>query len=316
MPIMPPNFVFTDPVAAQNLVQFSQLAQADEAARNQALLGTMQSLGQQRIARENAAAERSRLQSQSDLQREQMRQTSQENALNRTARASEVDKTISGNLTMAKIEAEGRASQRNQNHQDANDIEGYNFLLSQVQGDDPPTDAEFKTAAKALTPDRISRLDAVRKQNIAAMNAAADNADAMAAYWNSRLRALGPNNKLGKTPDDIVAEATKSQAGKYIIFDPSNVQFRSAVRRPRADASADYRFSGPGPANYMNYGAPSTQLQGVIPKIEGLMQRIAPPASPAPPVPPALPAQAAPAPLDWRNFTEGAPLPAWAIPGQ
>jgi len=218
-------------VAAGQLVGLAQIAQAEDAARRQAMLGTLQSINQRGTARENAAAERSRYQTQADIQRSQLAQQASEGKENRLARSSEVDRTIAGNKDIAKIDAEARSGQNLRTRQDLDEKEDYEFVLSQVESENPPTDDEFNVLSARLRPDRATRLDSIRKQTISALHQAADNADAFATYWNGRIDRIGKDP--GQTLETLVAEATKSQAGKFIIFDPGLGRFRSVISRPR-----------------------------------------------------------------------------------
>jgi len=231
---MPANFVFTDPVAAQQLVRMAELDQAAKAQQDQAILGTLGALGQQRIARENSALERSRLQSNADMNRALMNQQATEGERNRLARASEIDKTIQGNERIAKTEAEARARGADAVRAENQNLERYNQIFDLVNSNDPPTDTEFEQLASPLTSDRKGYLDNVRKRNRVALDQAAGNAESLAAYWNREIAQVG-KPEFAKTLEQIVAEASKSKAGNFILFDPKLGQFVPLVKRPRVD---------------------------------------------------------------------------------
>ena len=242
------NVLFTDPVVAQQMVQLAQIQQAEEAERQRALLGLNQVMGQQRVARENSALDRARLQSNSDIQRAQMEQQREqqraimaqqasEGGLNRAARASELDRTLAAEKELAASDAIGRGRAADLARSEAAMTEAYNRLLDLVQSDDPPTDAEFSALAGGITGDRSNYLNTLRQNRRIQMNDAAGNAETMASYWNNQLKKLKPDDTV-TTIDTVVTGASKSPAGKFIIFDPSLGQFVSMVRRPRQDAVA------------------------------------------------------------------------------
>lgn len=274
------NMVFTDPVAAQQLMQFAQLEQAAKAERDRQMLGLNQAYMQERVARENAGLERARLQSNSDLQRQQLAQQqaalaqqATDSGLNRVARASDLDKTIAGQKDIANLEATNRGRAADLARTDAAGTEAYNRLLDLVQSDDPPTDSEFKALSGGIVGDRAGYLDKLRTNRRTQMEEVASHADTMAQYWNGQLKKLKPDD-LVTTVETVVASAGKSPAGKFILYDPGIGQFVPLVKKPRKDASA----------------AVGRTIEDVINRVRGAAGRqpITPPGPPAPQAPGAV----------------------------
>lgn len=231
-----PNFVFTDPVAAQQYVQMASIAQAEEEARNRAMLGTLQALNQRGMSRDTQDTERSRIASQADIARAQREASAKEAEAGRIAQAGSLEKELQSNERIAKMGLDAETARMSGQLGRANEAERYNLLRSMVESGDPPTDFEFAKLSEGLSPDRKVGLDTVRQRTISELNQNADIADKVAAQWNERLNAIAnPANKSGVTRDQIVDAALKSNSNRYILFDPEKSVFMSKVRRPRID---------------------------------------------------------------------------------
>lgn len=244
-----PNFVFSDPRIQQGVVQMAQIAAAEEAARLQRQAQSQQSFTQAQVARDNAAAERSRNDAYlTQRERESARQ----------------DVTLNKDLELRRTEDEtqrrflqGRAGAAVADKDKAARVVAQRATLARIAGSpiDPPPPSEWATNKARygpdLSPSDMDELDGLWKETreIAIRERAKAESDA-AAYTEELQAAL---RDIKKDPDGIVrrskiADIRKRMADAkqdgYLGLDTASGTVRSSLPPVRNDPA-----KGPGTAN-------------------------------------------------------------------
>jgi hypothetical protein len=225
------NFVFTDPVAANQAVQMAQIAALENAERSRGLSAMTESYNRRGIARDQ-------LKSNEAITGRQMDQRDRESADRNRLVSRELDITEQDINLRRQMDA-GRAAIYNNKLLSAQDREAglarFDAMAALIDSEDPPTASELEKMlqqyASIITPESADILRISQKGRVSAMGKAADMGDALASKWNGRMN----SRMAGSTPDQVIDSAQK-EAGKYIMFDPLSGQFRSMFTRPRPDA--------------------------------------------------------------------------------
>lgn len=278
-----PNFVFTDPVAAQQAVQLFQLEQAAADAMRRNAQENIRTFGQQNIARENAAQQRAITESQlAQRERESQALRAQREAdLLEDRRQFDIsDATRNKQLTESRALREADLDLRRQETQrmeaENAELESMAALEAQIQRGNPPTENEFALQTATMTPRRKAALNQLRLDAISELNRNADMAEKIAARWQARLdqaKTLG-----GASVDAVIAEFEKSKDKNYVDVDPASGRFMSLLRRPRTDP-----VQGPeeAPSGAPTVSALQQRLQDSRNRIRSLLgEPVAAPAAP------------------------------------
>jgi hypothetical protein len=215
------NFVFTDPVAANQAVQMAQIAALENAERSRGLSAMTESYNRRGIARDQ-------LKSNEAITGRQMDQRDRESADRNRLVSRELDITEQDINLRRQMDA-GRAAIYNNKLLSAQDREAglarFDAMAALIDSEDPPTASELEKMlqqyASIITPESADILRISQKGRVSAMSKAADMGDALASKWNGRMT----SRLEGSTPDSVI-DAAQKEAGKYIMFDPLSGQFR------------------------------------------------------------------------------------------
>ena len=215
------NFVFTDPVAAQQATQMAQIIQAAQAEKDRNFTSFANEITRSGTARNNASQQRA-------LTESQMGQQSSEAEKNRKARAAETSQVLASQEKVAGL----RGAAKN-----ALDLEAEKFdtLASLIDTEDPPTDSEFQALAAGLSPERIKPLKIALDQKRRSLVALAGEAQDLADYWNKIFTGLKPEDKNALT--DARSRFSKDRrAGDLLKSDPATYKLFPKYKGPRLDS--------------------------------------------------------------------------------
>lgn len=222
------NFVFTDPVAAQQATQMAQILQAAQAEKDRNFTSFANEITRSGTARNNAAQQRAMTQGQ-------MNQQSSEAEKNRQARALEIDKDITSREKIA-----GMGMERTKTN--ALIKRKFDTIASLVESDDPPTDAEFGQLVQDLDEGSVLQLKAALDQNRTGLLELANEAKQLADFWNPRFKVI-PDTESHKSAKAAFAKDRRAQ--ELIIQDPKTMEFVPKYTGPRMDAAPQPGIAAP-----------------------------------------------------------------------
>ena len=236
MPTIPfQNFVFTDPVAAQQATQMAQILNAAQSEKNRNAAMLAQEGQRQQAARYNAAEQRA-------LTQAQMAQQTSESEKNRIARALETDKYIKGQESVAGIQAGAVKTKLDEAAKAGKQSQAFKSITALIGTDDPPTDSEFTTMIErsGIADDEKLILRSALEQSRRAVKLRADQAREISDYWNSvfdNIR-VGEDTKFNEAKRKFEEwSKDKSSGFDLIIRDPKRTfRFNPRFSPPRMDA--------------------------------------------------------------------------------
>lgn len=235
------NFVFTDPVAAEQAVRMADIERARAEAQGRALAATTQALSQGRGLGQDRA-----------LQLYQLNQQQREAELNRQARARELEQAIKSQEKIAGMQTQSYADRETQRQNELMTKQRYDALLNEIERDNPPTDSEFAARAVDLPEHLQSILRTRLSSRRAELNNQFDIVDNMSKNWQARLEAIPLDKKTGKRSqaavDNLVNEFRKTKDAAYVNFESATQRFSPTIRRPRIDILPGTGGAGPVPA--------------------------------------------------------------------
>lgn len=220
------NFVFTDPVAAQQAVQMAQLAANADAEKGRALTATLQALTQQNVARENAANNRALSQAQLAQNQKQFETTSDYNnrALAAKVAADEAHQKFLNDQYADRQTKEAAALQ-------------YRQIQDALRSGDPPTESELRGMWTLQTPDVQNALLQQRRNAVASLKQRAGAIQNRADIWNKKLKEINPKTGKQFDPFEIRNEAKRLGDDQYLDFNFNTGFFEPLIKGPREDAS-------------------------------------------------------------------------------
>lgn len=213
------NFVFTDPVAAQQATTMAQILQAAQAEKDRNMAQLAQEVTRQGTARQNNQANQA-------MTRAQMEQQASEAEKNRVARAAETDKIISSQEKAA-------GASKTAKDEFVKETEAFDALAELINTEDPPTDSEFEKLSQGISPERKMRLKLALDQRRRALQALANEAKDLAGYWNGIFQSVKDKDAIKDARERF---AKDKRANDLLKSDPNTYKLIPKYSGPRMDA--------------------------------------------------------------------------------